>query len=102
MTQPAVSPDKKPLNYASSMKLAAVGGQVGCLTLFIVLTAVFGGLWLDQLLGTKPILTILLVLGSAPLSLFLTFWLAMRAVKDVTPPSTGAQAKPIEEEESSE
>jgi len=37
------------------------------------------------LLGTKPILTILLVLGSAPLALFLTFWLARREIKKAYP-----------------
>ncbi len=58
-----------------------VGGEVGCITILIVLGAVFGGLWLDQQFGTKPILTILLVLGSAPFSLFLTYRLAKRVVE---------------------
>ena len=44
-----------------------VGGEVGCLTLIIVLGAVIGGLWLDRLLGTKPLFTIFLVTSfSAP------------------------------------
>ena len=30
-----------------------VGGEVGCITLLIVGAAVFGGLWLDRLLGIK-------------------------------------------------
>ncbi|MEW5868686.1 MAG: AtpZ/AtpI family protein [Chloroflexota bacterium] len=64
-----------------------MGGEVGGVTLLIVFLAVFGGLWLDQVLGTKPILTVILVLASAPLALALTFWLAMRAVKDIQPPS---------------
>ena len=64
------------------MKFAAVGAQVGCITVIIVLASVFGGIWLDRILGTKPALTVLLVLGSAPISLILTFWIAMRAVRD--------------------
>ena len=57
-----------------------VGAEVGCLTVLIVFGAVFGGLWLDRLFGTKPLLTVFLVLASAPFSLVLTFWLAKRAV----------------------
>jgi MFS-type transporter involved in bile tolerance (Atg22 family) len=82
-----------------NMKMVTVGGEVGCLTLLIVLAAVFGGLWLDRLFGTKPVITIILVLSSAPLSLGLTFWLAMRAVKDINPrPSPGGDNLASKEE----
>jgi MFS family permease len=67
-------------------RFAALGGQIGCLTLLIVLGSVFGGLWLDRVLGTKPAFTIILLLGSAPIALVLTFWMAMRSVKDLQPP----------------
>lgn len=90
------------INQAS---LFAVGGEVGCLTLIIVFAAVFGGLYLDKLLNTKPFLTILFVLGSAPLALVLTFWVAKRAVKRYTPAQSSAHsqnAKIIDEEEHSE
>lgn len=76
-------PEKNPWLMALDPKVLTVGGEVGCLTLFIVLVAVFGGIWLDNLLGTKPLLTISLVLLSAPLALVLTFWIATRAVKDI-------------------
>jgi F0F1-type ATP synthase assembly protein I len=77
-----------------------VGGQVGCVTLFIVFVGLFAGIGLDKVFGTKPLFTILLVLGSAPLSLFLTFWLAMRAVKSINPPEQDKkQTEPMEEEE---
>jgi hypothetical protein len=62
-------------------RFVGIGAQVGCATLMIVLVAVFGGIALDNLLGTKPILTLILVLGSAPLSLVLTFYIAMRQVQ---------------------
>ncbi len=70
----------------------ALGAQVGCITLVIVFLALAGGLWLDKLLDSKPMFTIILLVGSAPLSLFLTFWLAMRQIRDMQshlPPSTG-------------
>ncbi len=65
----------------ANLKLTAVAGQVGCLTLLIVFVALFLGLYLDRLLGTKPVFLIILVLGSAPLSLFLTYKIAINAAR---------------------
>lgn len=85
------------------MKLAAMGGEIGCVTLVIIFVAVFGGLWLDRILGTKPILTILFVIGAGPLALFTTYWLAIRTVKDIQPgEKAGTPAKAGEEEDISE
>lgn len=77
--------NNSPWQYVFNTKVLLVGGEVGCLTLIIVLASVFGGLWLDNLLGTKPLITILLVFASAPFSLVLTVWIAKRAVMDITP-----------------
>ena len=84
------SPDKGNWSAAFNAKALTVGGEVGCLTLIIVILAVFGGIWLDRILGTKPLFTISLVLVSAPLSLVLTYWIARRAVKDIHPTLCGA------------
>ncbi len=54
-------------------------------TLIIVLASVFGGLWLDNFFNTKPMITVALVLASAPISLVLTFWIATRAIKNINP-----------------
>jgi F0F1-type ATP synthase assembly protein I len=80
-----------------------VGGQVGCVTLIIVFGALFAGIGIDKLFGTKPIFTLILTLGSAPLSLFITYRLAMRAVRSVTP-SKPAEQQPnrVEEEDKRE
>ena len=43
-------------------------GQVGCLTLVIVLASVFGGLWLDKLFNTKPVFTLALLFAGIPVS----------------------------------
>lgn len=93
--------DHQPLkSVASSMPVIALGGEIGCLTLVIVLAAAFGGIWLDRLLGTKPVLTIVFILGAAPLSLYLTYLLAMRAIKKVQPQSEpNAQNESIKEDE---
>jgi F0F1-type ATP synthase assembly protein I len=67
--------------YFVNLTMAAVAGQVGCLTLGIVLVAVFLGLWLDNHFDTKPVLTLILVFGSLPLSLILMFGVARGAIK---------------------
>jgi F0F1-type ATP synthase assembly protein I len=91
-------PEKVTVDYAAlSSQATKVGLQVGLLTLGIVLISVFGGLWLDRLFGTKPVLTIILVLASAPLSLGLTVRLAKRAVNKKNPPAAqGRDPKPEE------
>ena len=103
MTQTSGPTDKNPQTGVPVVKMVSVGGEVGCLTVIIVLVAVFGGIWLDRLLGTKPVLMLILVLLSAPAALFLTFWLAMRAVKNnnpqVTPGNKKFQGKEEEEGE---
>ena len=43
-------------------------GQVGCLTLVIILASVFGGLWLDNTFGTKPVFTLVLLFAGIPIS----------------------------------
>jgi MFS family permease len=80
-------PDKDPKWFSVGSQSFMIGGEVGCLTLGIVLLSVFGGLWLDRLLGTKPVIMLTLVLASAPLSLALTYWIAMCAIRNVTPAS---------------
>lgn len=46
-------------------------GQMGCLTLIIVLASVFGGLWLDKIFDTKPVITLALLLAGIPVSVLL-------------------------------
>ena len=82
------------VSSAFNIKTLTIGGEVGCLTLIIVLGSVFGGLWLDRLFNTKPMITVALVLASAPISLMLTFWIATRAIKDLQPPSKTNQGSP--------
>ena len=51
-----------------STLLIVMVGQVGCLTLIIILASVFGGLWLDNTFGTKPVFTLVLLFAGIPIS----------------------------------
>lgn len=67
------SADKDRTQQALKMTLAGVIGQVGCLTLVVIGIALGAGLWLDTQFGTRPIITLVLVIASVPLTLFLMF-----------------------------
>ena len=60
--------------------LVVLIGQVGCLTLVIILASVFGGLWLDKTLGTKPIITLVLLFAGIPVSVFVMLTVARRTL----------------------
>ena len=72
------SPKKTKTGY--NLLIAAVAGQVGCLTLVIILGAVLGGLALDNHFNTKPWFTVGLLVASIPLSLVLMFFVVRKAV----------------------
>ena len=59
--------------------LATVVGQVGCFTPVIILGALFAGLWLDRQFETKPLFTILFIVGSAPVSVFVLYLIVRAA-----------------------
>jgi len=89
MSQPEKQ-GKDRFQYAMNLTLASIAGQVGCLTLVIIFVALFAGLWLDRYFGTRPLFTIVLLIGSVPVTLFLMF----RAVKAAT-----GRIKPIQNSE---
>ena len=70
---------KKTEPFAKNLTLAAVVGQVGCLTVFVILAALVAGLWLDGLFGTRPIFIVGLLLASVPVTLILMFWVVRQA-----------------------
>jgi hypothetical protein len=77
-TQP---PEKKKELLGSAGRQVKTSLQVGCLTFLIAGIALAVGLWLDSRLGTFPRWTLILVLGSAPLTLFGVFWMVRRSLK---------------------
>ncbi|MEW6180807.1 MAG: AtpZ/AtpI family protein [Chloroflexota bacterium] len=70
-----------------NLTLASVTAQVGCVTLVIVLAAIFAGLWLDNRFETRPWFTLGLLLVSIPISLGIMFWIVRMAVSKIKPGS---------------
>jgi len=60
--------------------LIVLVGQVGCLTLVIILASVFGGLWLDKIFGTKPVITLVLLFAGIPVSVLVMLSVARRTL----------------------
>jgi hypothetical protein len=63
-----------------STLLIVMVGQVGCLTLIIILASVFGGLWLDNRFGTKPVFTLALLFAGIPLSVLVMLVVSRRTL----------------------
>lgn len=55
-------------------------GQVGCLTLIIILASVFVGMWLDNMFGTKPVITLVLLFAGIPISVLVMLVVARRTL----------------------
>ena len=79
------------------MTLATVVGQVGCLTPIILIAALFAGLWLDRVLETRPLFTIIFIVISAPAAVVALVYIVRKATDRLKPVSTN-EAKSLEEE----
>ncbi|TFH34808.1 MAG: AtpZ/AtpI family protein [Anaerolineales bacterium] len=68
-----------PSSQPGSLALAIAGVlvQVGCLTVIVLLAALAGGLWLDTRFDTRPLFTLLIVLGSVPITVYMLFRLVL-------------------------
>jgi len=87
MSQPEPG-EPTPRQKLLNLTLAGVAAQVGCITLVIVLAAVFGGIWLDGRFGTRPWFTLGLLIISIPISLVAMFVIVRVAVSKI---KTGPQ-----------
>lgn len=100
MSQPE-NQGKDRFQYAMNLTLASIAGQVGCLTLVIIFVALFAGLWLDRYLDTKPLFTIVLLIGSVPVTLFLMFRVVKAATSRIKPVQNSEKNKtPTPQEDS--
>lgn len=69
------------------LKIASIAmrviSQVGCGTLLLIGIALGAGLWLDGLLDTGRILTVIFLVGSAPASMYLIFRIWLSSMKEI-------------------
>lgn len=70
--------DPKQINQAAL--LASVVGQVGCLVVVLIGLALGAGMLLDRFLGTRAIFTVISMVGSVPVALYLTVRVSLTAV----------------------
>lgn len=90
MSQP-VKKEQDEFRTAVTMTVVWVAG----LTLVMIFAALFAGLWLDGIMHSKPLFTIVFILASIPVTLFLTFRVVRAATAHIQP----AVKKEVTEEE---
>jgi F0F1-type ATP synthase assembly protein I len=71
--------ERKGRNILNTLLIVMIG-QVGCLTLVIILASVFGGLWLDNTFGTKPVFTLALLFAGIPVSVIVMLSVARKTL----------------------
>lgn len=73
-----MSKDQQHINQTAM--LAGVIGQVGCVVVIIIGLALGAGILLDRFLETRAIFTVLFMVGSVPVALYITVRISMTAV----------------------
>lgn len=82
----------------ASLELAfTVLGQIGVLTLAAVIGPLVLGLWLDKTFATRPLFTLLLLLASFPLTLYIIYRVSLRAITKIHAPTSAESATDEEE-----
>jgi O-antigen/teichoic acid export membrane protein len=97
MSQPDDQPEKKTALRSFNLALAAVTGQVGCLTVIIILAAFFVGRWLDNQFDSDAIFTVILMVASVPVTLVVMFWVVRSVTSRFAKPPVINKSKEVEE-----
>jgi F0F1-type ATP synthase assembly protein I len=100
MSQSGSQTDRERSQQALIVTLATVAGKVGCLTLVIILAALVLGLLLDKYLDTRPLFTIIFLVGSMPVTWVAVIWVVNKSkqrILDLNPSSSAK--KPVDWEE---
>jgi F0F1-type ATP synthase assembly protein I len=92
--------------FDQAARTASLVGQIGCVTGFasmVIIGLAFGiGRLLDSLLGTSGIFTILFLLGSFPITLYvivrISLWTLARAQRAVQQPKADKKQEDLKEE----
>ena len=81
------------------LALASVVSQVGCVTVVVIMGALIVGLVLDKTFDTRPVFTLLLLLGSIPVSLYLLVRIAFSTAARFAPPPSEKPKNELPKEE---
>jgi MFS-type transporter involved in bile tolerance (Atg22 family) len=84
---------KQPWQHLINMTVISILSQVGCVTFVISLIALLGGLWLDNLLGTRPILTMIFVAISMPVVMYTIYKITMAGTRHLKTFDSGKDNK---------
>lgn len=84
-------------DFTQTAMLAGIVGQVGCVTIVLIGLALGAGVLLDEFLETKPIFTILFMVGSVPVNLYLTVRVSLAAAARSQRNAEAAKAQRAEE-----
>jgi F0F1-type ATP synthase assembly protein I len=77
-------PDKQGQDeFRSAVTMTVI--WVAGLTLVVIFIALFSGILLDKLLHSKPLFTIILMIVSIPVTIFLTFRIVRSATRRISP-----------------
>jgi F0F1-type ATP synthase assembly protein I len=87
-------PEKKGQDEFRSAVIMTVVWVAG-LTLVVIFLALFAGILLDKFLDSKPLFTVIFIVTSIPLTIYLTFRVVKAATRRIQP----ATKKGITEEE---
>ena len=68
-----------------NLTVAGIVSQVGCITLLIIVGALFLGMYLDGKFDTRPWFTIGIILASIPVSLAVMFFIVRITLKKLKP-----------------
>jgi F0F1-type ATP synthase assembly protein I len=97
MSQTNLKEGKNRSRYTLNLALAAVASQVGCVTIFIILVALFAGLWLDNRYDTRPIFMATLLLASVPVTVVIMLWIVRSVTSRIKSSSKGETEESQEE-----
>ena len=76
-----------------NLALAGMVSQIGCVTVTIVVGALLAGLWLDKMLETRPVMTIVCLLFSIPVSMYSLVRVALATAAQFQVPAPSSSNK---------
>jgi MFS-type transporter involved in bile tolerance (Atg22 family) len=100
MSQKSGTPRRK--QYWLNLTLAGAAGQVGCVTLVIIIVAILGGMWLDARFQTRPVFMFVLLIASIPVSLVAMLYIVRLFTSKIKSGPPGENTPPGTTDESRE